>query len=113
MCWSLPEGGFNALRDVEASIVPGLSALARDVANDSSCLKDSCLSAESLSLRLCSNEGRQYVVVPRVAGIFIVQIGASVLSGHGKASSQATAIVATLEKKETPAVKVSLCRCTA
>lgn len=100
MSWSLPERGFNALRDVGASIVPGLSELARDIANDDSCLKDSCLSAESLSLRLYSNEDRQYVVVPRATGIFIVQIGtASARSGHGKAASRATSVVATLEAK--------------
>lgn len=98
--WSLPERGFNALRDVGASIVPGLSELARDIANDDSCLKDSCLSAESLSLRLCSNEDRQYVVVPRTTGIFIVQIGtASVRSGHGRTASRATVVVATLEAR--------------
>ena len=98
-CWSLPERGFNALRDVEVSIVPGLSALARDIANDDSCLMDSCLSAETVSLRLCGNGDRQHVVVPRVAGIFIVQTEISTRFGSGgKAARQATAVVATLEK---------------
>lgn len=103
--WSLPEKGFNALCDVEKSIVPGLPALARDMATDGNCLADDAnnLSAETLSSRLGA-QGRPYVVVAHTSGIHVYSGVFTRISHHHAAAAVATRrramTVARLEKAE-------------
>lgn len=47
----------------------GVSALAREMANDSSCTREGLASAEKLA-RTFANEDRTYVVAPDVTGLY-------------------------------------------
>lgn len=57
------------LRDVDSYVIPGISALARDMASDSNCIEFEIASTETLVSRLAV-EGRPYVVVPHFTGIY-------------------------------------------
>lgn len=54
---------------MDSYVIPGISALARDMASDSNCVEYEIASTETLVSRLAA-EGRPYVVVPHFTGIY-------------------------------------------
>lgn len=110
MCWTLPVGGFEALLNMEQSIAPGLSTLARDMEADEHFEQD----ATVVCAGNCNNIGRSFIVVPRMLGIAIVNLpihhrprgtistntaAAAAIAGE----SRAAAVIARLENEENSA----------
>lgn len=102
MCWTLPVRGFEALLNMEQSIAPGLSTLARDMAVDDHFEQD----ATVVCAGTWNKEGRAFIVVPRMLGIAIVNLPVhhmprGTLSTNAAAAtaegSKAAAVVARLE----------------
>lgn len=114
-CWTLPSEGFEALLDLENSVVPGLPALARDMSNDERLAtkigRGLTPLAEEISFQLYGGDENRTkrVVVPRVAGIIFASLdpaaasttsvsrGSTSVSGGG-ASLRVTAVLARLEQ---------------
>lgn len=123
-CWTLPTEGFEALLDLENTVVPGLSLLAKDMAKDQKNiisaqrgLGSTRSLAEEISARLCdgakNHRQQNVVVVPHVAGIIFARLdpattstaaqlpGRSTSGSGGRSSSnvscRATAVLARLE----------------
>lgn len=102
MSWTLPVQGFEALLNMEQSIAPGLSTLARDMEADEHFEKDATI----VSTGTWNKQERTFIVVPRMLGIAIVNLPVhhgprGTLSTNAAATtaggSRAAAVVARLE----------------
>ncbi len=92
MCWTLPAEGFEALHNLETSVVPGLPRLARDMMNDKMLSVDfrGTPFAKEMSVPLCDGDRsrRRRVVVPGLAGIIFASFApAAALAAARRGSS--------------------------
>lgn len=79
--------GFNALRNLEANIAPGISALARAMNMDSNCcMEDGVVGSDKTYVLRLTSEDRSHIIVPRSAGICIYSsaVGAAPKDSMGR-----------------------------